>query len=125
MLFSGIRNVLEKTTGKKPFITPPALIDLYKQRKFGQFFNQKLNDVPVAILYNTDTTGGNSGSPVLNARGQLVGVNFDRAWEATINDYAWNESYSRSIAVDIRYVLWVTQKFAGADYLLQEMNIPL
>ena len=71
-----------------------------------------------------DTTGGNSGSPVLNSKGQLIGVNFDRAWEATINDYAWNESYSRSIAVDIRYVLWVTQKFAGADYLLEEMNIP-
>jgi len=117
--------VIEKTTGKNPFITPPALLDLYKQRKFGQFFNKKLNDVPVAILYNTDTTGGNSGSPVLNAKGQLVGVNFDRAWEATINDYTWNESYSRSIAVDIRYVLWVTQKFAGADYLLEEMNIPL
>ncbi len=72
-----------------------------------------------------DTTGGNSGSPVLNSKGQLIGVNFDRAWEATINDYAWNESYSRSIAVDIRYVLWVTQKFAGADYLLKEMNIPI
>ena len=117
--------VLEKTTGKVPFITPPDLIELHKQKKFGQFFNQKLNDIPVAILYNTDTTGGNSGSPVLNARGQLVGINFDRAWEATINDYAWNEAYSRSIAVDIRYVLWITQKFAGADYLLEEMNIPL
>lgn len=120
--FSG---VIEKTTGKDPFITPPGLIDLYKQKKFGQFYNQNLKDVPVAILYNTDTTGGNSGSPVLNAKGQLIGVNFDRAWEATINDYAWNESYSRSIAVDIRYVLWVTQKFAGADYLLNEMNVPL
>jgi hypothetical protein len=98
-------------------------VPLYKHKKFGQFFNEKLDDVPVAILYNTDTTGGNSGSPVLNAKGQLVGVNFDRAWEATINDYAWNESYSRSIAVDIRYVLWVTEKFAGADYLLEEMNI--
>ena len=77
----------------------------------------------MAILYNTDTTGGNSGSPVLNARGELVGINFDRAWEATINDYAWSEKYSRSIAVDIRYVLWITQKLAGADYLLHEMGI--
>jgi hypothetical protein len=71
-----------------------------------------------------DTTGGNSGSPVLDARGQLVGVNFDRAWEATINDYAWSASYSRSIGVDIRYVLWVTQKYGGVDYLLKEMGIP-
>jgi len=119
------RGVIEKTTGIAPFITPPALIDLYQKKEFGQFFNNELNDVPVAILYNMDTTGGNSGSPVLNNKGQLVGVNFDRAWEATINDYAWNESYSRSIAVDIRYVLWVTQKFAGADYLLEEMNVPV
>jgi hypothetical protein len=52
-----------------------------------------------------------------------VGVNFDRAWEATINDFAWSESYSRSIAVDIRYVLWVTQKYGKVDYLLKEMNI--
>jgi hypothetical protein len=119
------RGVIEKTTGKDPFITPSGLIDLYRQKRFGQFYNQKLNDIPVAILYNMDTTGGNSGSPVLNSKGQLIGINFDRAWEATINDYAWNESYSRSIAVDIRYVLWVTQKFAGADYLLEEMNIAI
>jgi hypothetical protein len=117
------QGVVEKTTGEAPFITPPGLIDIYKQKNFRQFFNKQLNDVPVAILYNMDTTGGNSGSPVLNSKGQLIGVNFDRTWEATINDYAWNESYSRSIAVDIRYVLWVTQKFAGADYLLEEMNI--
>jgi hypothetical protein len=71
-----------------------------------------------------DTTGGNSGSPILDSRGHLVGVNFDRAWEATINDYAWSSSYSRSIGVDIRYVLWVTQKFEGVDYLLKEMGIP-
>jgi hypothetical protein len=122
---TSFQGVIQKTTGKEPFITPPSLLDLYQQKNFGQFFNQKLNDVPVAILYNTDTTGGNSGSPILNAMGQLVGINFDRVWEATINDYAWNESYSRSIGVDIRYVLWITQKFAGADYLLQEMNIPL
>lgn len=60
---------------------------------------------------------------MLNARGELVVVNFDRAWEATINDFAWSDSYSRSIAVDIRYVLWVTQKFSGAEHLLREMGI--
>ena len=72
---------------------------------------------------NTDTTGGNSGSPILNAKGEIVGVNFDRAWGATINDFAWNEAYSRSIGVDIRYVLWVTDKVAGARPLLSEMGI--
>ncbi len=117
------KGVIEKTTVEEPFDTPSRLIDLYKAQDFGAFKNAKLNDVPVAILYDLDTTGGNSGSPVLNARGELVGVNFDRAFEATINDYGWSDQYSRSIAVDIRYVLWVTQKFAGADYLLQEMNV--
>ena len=87
------------------------------------FRHPKLDDVPVAILYDLDTTGGNSGSPVMNARGELVGVNFDRAYEATINDYAWSESYSRSIAVDIRYVLWVTSRFAGADHILKEAGV--
>ncbi len=70
-----------------------------------------------------DTTGGNSGSPILDANGKLIGVNFDRAYEATINDFAWNDAYSRSIGVDIRYILWVTQKLGGANYLLKEMGV--
>ncbi len=115
--------VLEKTTGQDPFDTPQKLIDLIKAKNFGRFEHPKLKSVPVAILYNMDTTGGNSGSPILNARGELVGINFDRAFEATINDYAWSEDYSRSIAVDIRYVLWITQKFGGAEYLLEEMGV--
>ena len=115
--------VIEKTTGREPFDTPQALVDLFKKRDFGAFEHPRLRDVPVCILYDTDTTGGNSGSPVLNARGELVGINFDRTYEATINDYAWSEEYSRSIAVDIRYVLWVTQKFGRADFLLKELGL--
>ncbi|MDZ7268907.1 MAG: S46 family peptidase [candidate division KSB1 bacterium] len=118
-----LSGVIAKTTGREPFDTPEKLIQLHRAKDYGRFAHPQLHDVPVAVLYNLDTTGGNSGSPLLNARGELVGVNFDRAFEATINDYAWSEDYSRSIAVDIRYVLWVTQKFAGADYLLQEMGI--
>jgi hypothetical protein len=118
-----LRGVIEKTTGREPFDTPPALVDLFKERDFGAFEHPRLHDVPVCILYDTDTTGGNSGSPVLNARGELVGINFDRTYEATINDYAWSEKYSRSIAVDIRYVLWVTQKFGRADFLLKELGL--
>jgi hypothetical protein len=116
--------VLEKSTGEEPFDTPEKIFALYKAKDFGRFANPDSESVPVCILYDMDTTGGNSGSPVLDARGQLVGVNFDRAWEATINDYAWSASYSRSIGVDIRYVLWVTQKYGGVDYLLKEMGIP-
>ena len=117
------KGVLEKTTGEDPFDSPQKLIDLIKAEDYGRFHNKKLGGVPVAILYNMDTTGGNSGSPVLNARGEIVGINFDRAFEATINDYAWSEDYSRSIAVDIRYVLWVTLKYGNAKYLLDEMNV--
>jgi hypothetical protein len=118
-----LRGVIEKTTGVEPFITPQRIVDLYEQRDFGPFASPQLKDLPVAILYDTDTTGGNSGSPILNARGQLVGVNFDRTFEATINDFAWNADYSRSLGVDIRYVLWITGKVFGATQLLNEMGV--
>ncbi len=118
-----LRGVIEKTTGVEPFITPREVIDKYQAGDLGRFRNAHLNDVPVAILYDTDTTGGNSGSPVFNSRGELVGVNFDRCFEATINDFAWNTNYSRSIGVDIRYVLWITGTVYGAQHLLQEMGV--
>jgi hypothetical protein len=112
-----------KATGVEPFVLPQSIIDRHAQRDFGQFMHPKLKDVPTAILYDTDTTGGNSGSPILNAEGRLVGVNFDRAFEATINDFAWDESYSRSIGVDIRYALWLTGNVFGANHLLTEMGV--
>ncbi|HBE68499.1 MAG TPA: S46 family peptidase, partial [Planctomycetaceae bacterium] len=115
--------VLNKTTGQAPFNTPARVLDAYAEQRFGPFRNQELGDVPVAILYNTDTTGGNSGSPIFNASGKLVGVNFDRCFEATINDFAWNENYSRSIGVDIRYVLWITGYVYEAEHLLREMGV--
>ncbi len=122
---STLTGVIDKTTGVEPFDTPKAVIEKYRAGEFGSFRNEQIGDVPVAILYDTDTTGGNSGSPVLNARGELVGVNFDRCFEATINDFAWDQSYSRSIGVDIRYVLWITGVVYGANHLLTEMGIPV
>jgi len=85
--------------------------------------DRSADSIPVAFLYNLDTTGGNSGSPVMNAKGELVGVNFDRAFTATINDFAWNEQYSRSIGVDIRFVLWMLDEVAGASHLIKEMGV--
>ena len=120
-----LSGVIDKSYRGSEYEIPDVLYELYKNKDFGRFYDAKLDGVPVAILYNMDTTGGSSGSPVLNAYGELIGVNFDRAYEATINDYAWNESYSRSIGVDIRYVLWITQKVGGADYLLEEMGVDL
>ena len=118
-----LAGIVEKTSKEFPFDSPKKLINLYKQKKFGKYYNQKLRSVPVALLYNMDTTGGNSGSAVFDSKGELVGINFDRAYEATINDFAWSEDYSRSIAVDIRYVLWVLDVFSEADNLLAEMEI--
>ncbi len=118
-----LRGVIEKSTGEEPYDTPEKLIALFKSKKYDKRFNDKfLKDVPVAMLYNMDTTGGNSGSPVLNAWGELVGVNFDRAFEATINDYKWSEEYSRSIGVDVRYILFVAKYVSGADALLKELG---
>ena len=121
--FTTLTGVMQKTKDAFLYDTPQAVRDRYAARDFGRYALPGKNDVPVGLLYNTDTTGGNSGSPILNAKGELVGVNFDRAWGATINDFAWNEAYSRSIGVDIRYVLWVTDKVAGARPLLSEMGI--
>lgn len=118
-----LEGVMDKSYQGGDYEIPDKLKVLYDTKDFGQFYNEDLESIPVGILYNMDTTGGNSGSPIMNANGEMVGINFDRAFEATINDFAWNESYSRSIGVDIRYVLWLTQKLGGANFLLTEMGV--
>src|SRR5690606_27171377 len=116
--FTTIKGIIEKGRLNNPeFDYPEKIKQEWEAKNFGDYAMEELNDVPVNMLYNMDTTGGNSGSPIMNSKGELVGVNFDRAYDATINDFAWNESYSRSIGVDIRYVLWVADKIDNADFL--------
>lgn len=121
--FTTLTGIIEKNSLGGEYQIPAKMKELYKQKDFGNYFEEDLNSVPVALLYNMDTTGGNSGSPILDENGYLVGVNFDRAFEATINDYAWSDEYSRSIGVDIRYILWVTEKIGGAEKILDELGI--
>ena len=124
--FTTLKGIVEKgaaNPGNEDFAVPRRLAELAAAGELGAYAHPALNDVPVAMLYDMDTTGGNSGSPVFNARGELVGLNFDRVYEATINDFAWDESYSRSIGVDARFILWSLDKFSGARRLLEEMEI--
>lgn len=122
--FTTVRGLIEKgNSGDPEFKYPQPIKEAWLAKNFGPYTRKSGDDVPVNILYNMDTTGGNSGSPIMNAKGELIGVNFDRAYDATINDFAWNESYSRSIGVDIRYVLWVADKIDNVQFILKEMGI--
>jgi len=122
--FTTIEGIIQKgNLGLADFDYPQEIKTAYLNKNFGPYLKKDLGSVPVNILYDMDTTGGNSGSPIMNANGELIGVNFDRAYDATINDFAWNESYSRSIGVDIRYVLWVADKIDNAHFILKEMGI--
>ncbi len=121
--FTTVAGVVEKHTGKKPFNTPPELLAAIDQGQFGAYADPSLDSVPVNFLATLDSTGGNSGSAVLDAHGELVGLLFDGNYEAINADWYLDEAISRSICVDIRYVLWIMETVDGAHRLLREMGI--
>ena len=124
--YTSLEGVFEKANTLPDYRLPELVQDKLRQKEVPAIFKDpKTGKVVVGILYNMDTTGGNSGSPVLNARGELIGLNFDRSFTATINDYAWNEDYSRSIGCDIRYVLYVLKYVSNADKIIEEMGLNL
>jgi len=100
---------------------PQKLRDLYAAKDYGRYGNN--GEMNVCFAATNHTTGGNSGSPVLNANGELIGLNFDRAWEGVMSDLMYDATICRNVSLDIRYVLFIVDKFAGAGYLLDEMNI--
>lgn len=109
------------TPGDEEFDAPDKLLELYRKKDFGRYFNE--NPAKLNFLSNNDITGGNSGSPVLNANGELIGIAFDGNWEAMSSDIAFIPELQRTISVDIRYVLFVIDKYAGAGHLIDEMTL--
>jgi DNA-binding MarR family transcriptional regulator len=120
--FTTLSGIVEKDTGREPFEVPEKLKQLFRAKDFGAYALPGRADVPVGFLSTVDIIAGSSGSPVLNGRGQQVGIVFDGNYEGLGNDFFYNEDKGRTISVDIRYVLFIADKFGGAGYLLKEMN---
>jgi hypothetical protein len=121
--FTRLEGIVEKHTGEEPFDSPEDQLAAIAEERFGRFAKQELGSVPVNFLSTVDSTGGNSGSPTLNARAELVGLLFDGNYESIIADWDFIPSITRSIHVDIRYVLWLMEEVHGADNLLHEMGV--
>jgi hypothetical protein len=118
-----LAGVMEKyVPGDYEFDVPKKLIDLYDKKDFGNY-KDKGGDVPVGFTATNHTTGGNSGSPALDAYGNLVGLNFDRQWEGTMSDINYDPRFSRNIMVDTKYILFIIDKFADSKWLIDEMKI--
>lgn len=118
-----LAGVMEKyVPGDYEFDVPKKLIDLYSKKDFG-VYKDKTGDVPVGFTATNHTTGGNSGSPALDANGNLVGLNFDRQWEGTMSDINYDPRFSRNIMVDTKYILFIIDKYADSKWLIDEMKV--
>jgi len=118
-----LAGILEKNTGEDPFNAPEKLLGLAQSMNYGDWVDSELHDVPVNFLHTTDITGGNSGSPVLNGKGELIGVAFDGNYEAMTSDYFFDPNITRTISVDSRYLLFILDKFDNAQNLINELKL--
>ncbi|MBQ8501419.1 MAG: S46 family peptidase [Bacteroides sp.] len=121
--YTTLKGVMEKEDPNNyEFVVPKKLKELYQSKDFGRYALPS-GEMPVCFIVDTDNTGGNSGSPVFNAKGQLIGTGFDRNYEGLTGDIAFRPSSQRAICVDIRYTLFIIEKFAGAKHLIEELTI--
>ncbi len=120
--YTTLDGIIQKNnTGAEDFAMPARLRELWEKEDFGPYATD--GELRICLLGSNHTTGGNSGSPALNGEGHLVGINFDRSWESTMSDIMFDPTICRNIMVDIKYVLWVIDKYAGAGHLVQEMQL--
>lgn len=122
--FTRLEEVAAKATGEEPFDAPQALLDAIAAKRHGGLADRRLRTVPVNFLSNLDVTGGNSGSPVLDAQGRLVGLLFDMNWEAVVSNWVFDADMTRTISVDQRYMRWIMQEVYPAPALLEELGVP-
>lgn len=120
--FTTTEGIIEKKDTTKEFTVPEKLVELIETKDYGQYVD-KDGKMHVCFIASNHTTGGNSGSPALNGNGELIGLNFDRTWESTMSDIMFDPSICRNIMVDIRYVLFIVDKYAGAGHLVKEMKL--
>ncbi len=121
--YTTMQGIMEKEDPSNwEFVVPAKLKELYEKKDFGRYA-MKNGEMPVCFLANTDITGGNSGSPVMNGKGELIGLAFDGNWEAMSGDIAFEPDLQRTISVDIRYVLFIIDKYAGAKNIINELSI--
>jgi hypothetical protein len=123
--FTTAEGIVQKTTGVEPFDTPVAEVRAIRAKAYDGLASPKLGTLPVNFLANLDITGGNSGSPTLDKDGRLVGLAFDSVWEGVGSDWVFDPKATRSIQVDVRYMLWVMHRLDHADNLLEEMGVPV